>query len=207
MQLDPHNADYKEAMSFIAKIFHEENCNYGVLAIVPSTLSAILPNQKTFGQDEIVGQMMKGVFKLRLSLPKYRVTYNLDVILKYLNQLPKNEQLNLEVLTKKLATVLFLLSRQRSQSIQKCRLDYASFQNDKCEFYIPTVLKTSRPGRHQEPLIFTKILENTKICITACIDEYKKRTLPLRNHLTRNDKQFIISYNPISQSYSICYNC
>ena len=38
MQLDPYNADYKEAMSFIAKLFHEENYNYGVLAVVRSAL-------------------------------------------------------------------------------------------------------------------------------------------------------------------------
>ena len=106
--------------------------------------------------------MMKGIFKLRPSLPKYTVTYDPDVILKYMDQLPKNEQLNLEVLTKKLATLLCLLSRQRSQSIQKLQLDYASFQNGRCEFYIPTVLKTSRPGRHQESLKFTNFPENPK---------------------------------------------
>ena len=52
--------------------------------------------------------MMKGIFKLHPSLPKYAVTYDADVILKYMNQFPKNEQLNLEVLTKKLATPIFL---------------------------------------------------------------------------------------------------
>ena len=148
--------------------------------------------------------MMKGIFKLRPSLPKYTVTYDPDVILKYMDHLPKNEQLNLEVLTKKLATLLCLLRGQRPQSIQKAHFDYASFQNGRCEFYIPKVLKTSRLGRHQEPLKFTKFPENPKICIIACIEEYKTRTLPLRNHLTGNDKQFIISYapphNPISSA-------
>ena len=101
------------------------------------------------------------------------------------------------------------MSGQRSQSIRKIRLDYASFQNDKCEFCIPTVLKTSRLGRHQEPLIFTKFPENPKICIIACIEEYKKRTLLLRNHSTGNDKQFIISYapphNPVSSATIAIY--
>ena len=110
MQLDPYNADYKETMSFIAKLFHEQNYNYTVLAVVHSALSAILPKQngKTFGQDETLSQMMKGIFKLRPSLPKYTVTYDADVILKYMNQFSKNEQLNLEVLTKKLATLIFI---------------------------------------------------------------------------------------------------
>ena len=71
--------------------------------------------------------MMRGIFKLRPSLPKYTVTEEPDLILKYMSQLPKNEQLNLEMLTKELAMPLCTLSRQRSQSIQKLRVDYASF--------------------------------------------------------------------------------
>ena len=71
--------------------------------------------------------MMRGIFKLRPSLPKYTVTEEPDLILKYMSQLPKNEQLNLEMLTKELAMPLCILSRQRSQSIQKLRVDYASF--------------------------------------------------------------------------------
>ena len=62
--------------------------------------------------------------------------------------------------------------------------------------FIPTVLNTSRPGRYQELLIFKQFPENPKICIIACIEEYKKRTLVLRNHSTGNGKQFIISYAP-----------
>ena len=59
-------------MSFIAKLFHEKNYNYGVLAVVRSAFSAILSKQngKTFGQDEIVSQTMRGFFKLPPSLPK-----------------------------------------------------------------------------------------------------------------------------------------
>ena len=161
MQLDPGNADYKETMVFIAKLFHEENYSYRVLAVVHSALFAILPKQKgkTFGKDEIVSQVMRGIFKLPPSLPKYTVNYDPDVILSCMNQLPKNEQLNLKMLTRKLATLLCLSNGQRSQWTQKFLHDYASFQKDKCEFYIPTVLKTSIPGRHQEPLIFTKFLE------------------------------------------------
>ena len=62
-------------MAFIAKLFHEENSNYGVIAVVPSALSAILlkQNGKTFEQDKIVSKMMRGIFKLRPSLPKYTV--------------------------------------------------------------------------------------------------------------------------------------
>ena len=104
-------------MVFIAKLFHEENYSYRVLAVVHSALFAILPKQKgkTFGKDEIVSQVMRGIFKLPPSLPKYTVNYDPDVILSCMNQLPKNEQLNLKILTRKLATLLCLSNGQRSQ--------------------------------------------------------------------------------------------
>ena len=113
MQLNPYNDDHKEAMSLIAELFHEQNHNYGVPGIVRFALSAILPKQKgkTFGQDEIISQIMKGIFKVCPSLSKYTVTCYPDLMLKYMNQLPKNEEHNLEVLTKELATHLCLLNR------------------------------------------------------------------------------------------------
>ena len=154
-------------MSFIAKIFLEENYgvnDYGILAVVRSALSVILPKQngKPFGQEEIVNQTIRGIIKLRPSFPTYTVTYNPDVILKYMNRLPENEQLNLEMLTKKLPTLLCLLSRKRSQSIQKVRLDYASFQKDKCNFYIPTVLKKIKNRKTSGPTYIYKISRKHK---------------------------------------------
>ena len=151
-------------MSFIAKLFHEENYDYGVLDVVCSPLSTILPKQngKAFGQDKIISQMMRGIFKHRLSLPKYTVLYDPDVILKYMNHLPENEQLNLE-----------MLKHQNQEDIRN---------------YV----------------IYIKFPENPKICIIACIEEYKKRTLLLRNHSTGNGKQFVISHapphNPVSSA-------
>ena len=53
MQLDPYNAGYKEAMSFIAKLFYEENYSYGVLAAVRFTLSASCPSR----MGKLLGKM------------------------------------------------------------------------------------------------------------------------------------------------------
>ena len=49
------------------------------IAAARSALSTILPkiNEQTFGKDECISKIIKGIFKLRLSLP----TYNPDIIL------------------------------------------------------------------------------------------------------------------------------
>ena len=67
--------------------------------------------------------MIKGIFKLGSKLPKYVVTYDLDIILHYMYSLPANNLLSMALLTKKLFTLLCLLNGQRSQTISSLKVD------------------------------------------------------------------------------------
>ena len=67
--------------------------------------------------------MIKGIFKLHPSLPKYIVTYDPDIILQYLDSLPANKLLSMDVFTEKLCTLLSLLSAQRRQTISSLKVD------------------------------------------------------------------------------------
>ena len=109
-------ASYDQAMSFLSDMFYKEKGKYGTIAIACSALSAILPkiNGQTFGKDERVSKMIKGIFKFPPSLPKYIVTYDPDIILQYMDSLPANYLLSMDLLTKKLCFLLCLLSGQRS---------------------------------------------------------------------------------------------
>ena len=171
-------------MCFLAQLF-EQNHKHGVIAVAKSALSAVLykRNGLSFGQDPNVSQMMKGIFKLRPTLPKYVVTYDPDIILNYINTLPDNSSLSLELLTKKLVMLLCLLSGQRSQSIHAIQTNYMKFSNNKYICYIPKLLKTTKPGKHLAPLEFEKFPNNSKLCVVSCIDE----TRPV---------QLILSYAP-----------
>ena len=161
---DPYNASYKEGMSFLADLFYKENQKYGLIAVARSALSTILPRKegKTFGKDETVSRMIRGIFKLRPSLPKYVSTYDPDVILRYISNLPSNRELMLEMLTKKLCTLLCLLSGQRAQSIQVLKISKSVFSHDTYAFYIDKVIKTSKPGNHQKPLEYRMFPGNKK---------------------------------------------
>ena len=195
--LNPHQADYKEGMCFFAQLF-EQNHKHGVIAVARSALSAVLykRNGLPFGQDPNVSQMMKSIFKLRPTLPKYVVTYDPDIILNYMNTLPDNSSLSLKLLTKKLVMLLCLLSGQRSQSIHAIQTNYMKFSNNKYICYIPKVLKTTKPGKHLAPLEFEKFPNNSKLCVASCIDEYMKRTNPIRDNMETRPVQLILSYAP-----------
>ena len=120
-------ATYEQAMSFLAYLFHKENSNSSVIAVPWSAVSAILllKEGKTFGESQEVSKMLKEIFKLRLTFPKYTVIYDPDIILPYMDALPTNTSLLLEDLTKMLCTLLSLLSGQRCQTIASLDLKFS----------------------------------------------------------------------------------
>ena len=190
---EPYNASYEQGLQFLAHLFEEGN-NYGSIAVARSALSAILPRKGdfTFGKDKIVSQLLKGIFKLRPSLPKYTSTYDPDIILDYINELPANNQLNLELLTKKLVTLLALLSGQRCQSISYLETQQSALINGVYCFYIPKVLKTTKPGHHLHALEFHQYVPNANICVVTCIKEYVSRTELIREN--NGAQTLILSY-------------
>ena len=76
-------ASYDQAMPFLFNMFYKEKGKYGTIAVTRFALSAILSeiNGQTFGKVARVSRMIKGIFKLRPSLPTYIVTYDPDIIL------------------------------------------------------------------------------------------------------------------------------
>ena len=192
---DPHKASYEEAMSFIADLYNN-GYKYGTIANARSALSAILPKKGgvTFGQDPMVSKLLKSIFRLRPTLPKHTVMYDPELVLNYINELPHNYELMLEMLTKKLVTLLCLLSGQRVQAISSLRTDFSKVDDQLYTFYIPVVLKTTKPGRHQAPLQFQVFPHNNKLCVVNCLKEYTKRTDNIRENLAKQPKNLILSY-------------
>ena len=141
-------------------------------------LSTLLPrrNGTTFGKDPGVSRLLKGIFRLRPSLPKYTVTWDVSIVLSHFIALHRSGDNSLKVVTMKLATLLCLLSGQRSQSLEELKLDYMYLDNSKVIFYFPVLLKTSRPKFHQAPLEFRAFGVNPVLCPVACLTKYLAQT-------------------------------
>lgn len=172
--INTFKASFDEAMGFIDFLFDKKKATYGQITATRSALSAILPKKDnvSFGKCPDVCRMIKGIFKSRPSLPRHTVIYDANVILNYMISLTDNKELDLETLTKKLTTFLCLLSGQRAQTIGALQLDVFHYDDKLRTFYIPTILKTTRPGKHQEPLTFHKF-ETSKLCVLRCFEEYR----------------------------------
>ena len=191
----PFEASFEEGTNFIEHLYNEGH-KYGYIAAARSALSAILPkvNNETFGKSDSVSRMIKGIFKMRPTLPRYTAIYDASLVLAYIEKLPENEHLSLEMLTRKLTCLLCLLSGQRAQAISALNLDYYSKDHISISFYIPKIMKNTKPGKHQEPLRFQHFPINEKLCVVKCFEEYRRRTELIRENLEGAPKQLILSF-------------
>ena len=133
----PYAASFDNGAEFLAQLY-KSDARYSTVASARSMLSTILPMRQgtTFGKDELISRILKGIFRNRPSLPKRTVIYDTDKVLSYINSLPRNQELMLELLTQKLCTLLCILSGQRAQTIAALNLKILNIEDDA---YIPSV--------------------------------------------------------------------
>ena len=164
-------------------------------------MSALTPMQHgvTFGKDPLVSRVVKGMFRERPRISRKLVVYDTNQVIQYFSSMPNNSELLLEQLTKKLATLLCILSGQRSQSIAKLYLAHMHKDDRFITFYIPKILKTTNQIFHQEPFKFEAFPNDPKTCIYQCLVEYIERTRLLRENLPQLEGEklaLILSYHP-----------
>jgi len=184
------NVSVQVGAEFLAKLFKESTIGYSAVNTARSALSAIITpiNGIPFGKQPLIQRLMRGVFKQRPSLPKYTVTFDVKKVFDFIESLDF-DHLDLEMLTKCLAVMLCLLSGQRSQTLTKLSIDFMHLEESKVVFYIPSLLKTSRPNFHQAPLEFVAYPQNESICPIRMLRLYLKATEGVRI-----DKTLLMSY-------------
>lgn len=90
---------------------YNKGASYGSLNSHRSALSLLLGND--VGQNDLVKRLLKGVFKLKPSFPKYSGTWNPQVVLNHIKDWYPNLELSREKITKKLVVLLALCTAQR----------------------------------------------------------------------------------------------
>ena len=135
------------------------------------------------------------MFRERPTLPRYSTTFDVDIVLRYLTTLPSPYAVPLKELTHRVATLLCILSGQRSQTLGCLSIDFMDLNNDKVSFLIPDLLKQSRPGYHQQPLEFEAYPYNVNLCPVTNVRAYLKMTDEYRQK-----GKFFVSFAPPHQT-------
>ena len=133
---------------------------------------------------------MKVVFERKPSLPRYKETWDVNIVLTYLSSLGPPAELILKVLTHKVVMLLALLSGQRRQTLHALDINSMQLTSDQCIFTINSLLKTSRIGHHLTPVKLVSFNQDSSLCIVKHLHEYINRTAVLRG----NETKLLISY-------------
>ena len=75
------------------------------------------------------------------------------------------------------------------QSIGNLKIDKSILSHGTYTFYFDTVLKITKPGNRQHPLVFNTYPQNSKLCIIGCLQEYRSNTDIVRENLDRNPQE------------------
>ena len=117
--------------------------------------------------------------KQRPVFPRYRATWDVGQVLRFLAGWHPKESLSLKRLTLKTVALVALTSSDRAQSLHALRVDKAEFTPDGLVFVIDTVLKHSRRG---SPATVVKCVEWDAPELNVCdyVLFYMNKTLKYR---------------------------
>ena len=143
----------------------------------------------------VLNKFMRGVFALKPALPRYSVTWDVSRVLDYLKTQSPAEALTLRALTCKLATLLLLLTGQRGQTIHSLQVSSVTCKADMLILRFPSLLKTSRPGKHTAEVVLPAFAPDPRLCVVQTFQAYITRTKRYRKGL---GKLFIITVRPFT---------
>ena len=146
-----------------------------------------MDNGISFGKHPLVQRFMKGIFNLRPAVPRQFAVWDPDIVLDYLSTLEYD--LPLKDLSEKLVILSCILYWTRTLNCEALNIKDMLLEKGKCTFFIKRPIKTTKPGFHQSPIVFSEYPSNRKICIVTTITHYSEITKDLRV-----TDQLIISY-------------
>ncbi|ODM87063.1 hypothetical protein Ocin01_19619 [Orchesella cincta] len=145
-----------------------------------SALSTLLGpvEGNTIGNNPIVVRFLKGVSRLRPPTPKYKTTWDSDIVLNFIDKSESNENLSLTQLTLKLVALMLLCSGHRIQTLNNIKLHEIKENGDELVINIENRLKTSKAG--VGTTIRFRLFHNRKLCVITCLKYYIEKTKALR---------------------------
>lgn len=169
-------------------MLYENECSYSAINIARSALSCIF-HDPPIGEHFLISRLLKGIFNLRPSRPRYSKVWNVNKVLSFLEKWTPSRSLDLKQLTLKTLMLIMLTSGQRCQTIHALNLKQVEISRNHIHFHIDKNLKHNKINNMENTVIFNSFVENKKICPVTYIKEYIKRTKKLRT-----EDQFFISF-------------
>ncbi|KAI4491586.1 hypothetical protein M0804_002978 [Polistes exclamans] len=157
------------------------------LDVIASLTMALLLGPE-IGQDSNVKRFCREVSILRPAQPKYDVTWDPKIVLKYLGAWFANEKLSLEKLSSKMVTLLTLTTGHRMQNLASVDVRNIRELEDQLEIKIPAQLKSAKHTKKQPSFVLPIFWDDPSVCVVSAIKQYFIKIEELRG---RENKLFI----------------
>ena len=163
---------------FLLSLFNE-NLSYSTLNSVRSALSFFLSDRLPLGDDESISRLFRFFFRQRPSLPRYLVSWDVNVLLQLLISWHPSSVLSLKKLTLKTVSLVAVTSSDRAQTLEALDIEHCSFSSEAVHFPIYTLLKTTRKNR---PVKVVSCYKSSNPALDVCeyVSTYMTRTLKFR---------------------------
>lgn len=163
--------------------FLEENrirgASYSALNTLRSAVSLISTNK--IGDHPLITRYFKGAYKLNPPTPRYSEIWDVSTVLRFLKtQILEN--LSLQELSGKLATLLALITAHRCQTIHAISIDNLARSEGGIWITIEKPIKTSRAGTSAPRLFLPKFEEQPELCAVRTLEAYLEKTNILRGN-------------------------
>nr|CAH7765857.1 unnamed protein product [Callosobruchus chinensis] len=175
---DPYLVSAVQVLDFLTLQFNK-GASYSSLNTYRSSLAQIAPD---LSHDFRIHKFFKGVYMLRPAMPKYQNTWDPAVVLDYTGNL-KNSDISLNILSKKLITLLALATGQRLQTLASIEIDNIHRSDMKIDIPIPRRIKTSARNKFQPFLILPFLNSDPENCVASTLLYYLEKTKLLRGSI------------------------
>lgn len=187
---DPFDLSIPKVLRFLSNRY-QDGANYGTLNSSRSALAII--SAENIRSNELIKKFIKGSSKTRPSKPRHDSTWDVDPVLRKLEEWFPLESLNLKQLSQKLLLLLALGTAHRLQTLTSIRNSNIIRSNRGLEIRIPDRIKTTRAGSKQPVLKLPFFKEKPGLCIAKTLLHYLEVTRIIRNG---EDKLFISYQKP-----------
>lgn len=166
-----------QVIDFLQTLLESSNVNYGSFNSHRSAISLISPDN--LGSHPLLKRFMKSVSRKRPARPHYNFTWDPQPVLKFLEDSPED---NLKSMSRKLATLLALITGGRLQTISLIRISNIWEDESRIQIKITDPIKTSVSLKIQPCLSLPFFIENSKICPASTLLKYIEVTKSIRNN-------------------------
>ena len=198
--VDPIQPPVSKVLDFLTELY---DCGLGYSAVntarcALSTIITLLDGTMTIGSHPLIQRFIKAAFQTRPAFPRYQTTWDTSVVLNFLKEWHPVNTLALQHLTFKLVMLCALTTGQRCQSFHFMSLSSMQKSESSYTFVIDHLVKSSAPGQPQPVLVLPQFPADSRLCVVTTLEEYLRRTAPLRGNGDRLFISYISPYKSVS---------